>query len=79
LARHAYRVHQEGQQQQQPQPQVSNLQFIPHHLRPSQHQTAEIQQQEVREIPAPRIQSGNSAAAANGQIDAFLRALNISI
>ncbi|OXA50918.1 Larval cuticle protein A1A [Folsomia candida] len=81
LARHAYQ-----QQEQQQQTQTSNLQFIPPHLRPGAHQTAEIQRQEVRELnfpsPSSNLQSGlsaNSAAASNGQIDAFLRALNISI
>jgi hypothetical protein len=82
LARHAYRQESAAPPQQQlqhHQQQSSSLQFIPPHLRPGAGQTAEFQQQEVREIPAPRIQSGNSAAASNGQIDAFLRALNISI
>jgi hypothetical protein len=79
LARHAYQQQQPQQSQQRS--NTDSLTFIPPHLRPASHQTAEIQRQEVREIDFPSRQgfSANSAASSNGQIDAFLRALNISI
>lgn len=61
----------------QPQPEfrtVSNLQFIPPHLRPGGNEKVEIERGAVRELPNP-----TAGSPASGQIDAFLRSLNIAL
>jgi hypothetical protein len=71
----------QGVYQAQPQVSVTNLQFIPPHLRPQSFQPQQIQQQSQPQQQYTQQQNNPSHAqsAASGQIDAFLRTLNIAI